>query len=139
MIHEHASIMQRGRYDIKVNKAQFLHLLHYSYHSSVKKMQGRGFLYLPSHLYHTYLHCKNIWVTSTIFWSSQLHACCVHDTLQTSEDASNLNQSLRVIEKLLPQLRSSYRKPIATVYLVTLLAFLPQPCRQPGTPPGTDV
>ena len=28
------------------------------------------------------LHCKNIWVTSTIFWSSQLHACCVGDTLQ---------------------------------------------------------
>ena len=25
---------------------------------------------------------KNIWVTSTMFWSSQLHACCVRDTLQ---------------------------------------------------------
>ena len=25
----------------------------------------------------TLLHCINIWVTSTIFWSSQLHACCV--------------------------------------------------------------
>ena len=23
-------------------------------------------------------HCKNIWVTSTIFWSSQLHTCCVY-------------------------------------------------------------
>ena len=22
-------------------------------------------------------HCKNIWITSTIIWSSQLHACCV--------------------------------------------------------------
>ena len=22
-----------------------------------------------------YIHCKNIWVTSTKFWSSQLHAC----------------------------------------------------------------
>ena len=28
------------------------------------------------------LHCRNIWVTSTKFWSSQLHACCVCDTLQ---------------------------------------------------------
>ena len=26
-------------------------------------------------------HCKNIWVTSTIFWSSQLHTCCVSKTL----------------------------------------------------------
>ena len=25
---------------------------------------------------------KKIWVTSTIFWSSQLHACYVRDTLQ---------------------------------------------------------
>ena len=40
------------------------------------------------------LHCKNIWVTSTILWSSQLHACCVRDTLQTSRDASNLVESL---------------------------------------------
>ena len=30
---------------------------------------------------------KNIWVTSTIVWSSQLYACCVCDTLQTSRDA----------------------------------------------------
>ena len=30
-------------------------------------------------------HCKNIWVTSTMFWSSQLHACCVCDTLGTSK------------------------------------------------------
>ena len=26
-------------------------------------------------------HCKNIWVTSIIFWSSQLHTCCVSETL----------------------------------------------------------
>ena len=44
-------------------------------------------------------HCKNTWVISTIFWSSQLHACCVRDMLQTSKDASNLIQS--VVEKLL--------------------------------------
>ena len=45
------------------------------------------------------LHCKKIWVTSTIFWSSQLHACCVCDTLQNFSFL--LNQSLSVIEKLL--------------------------------------
>ena len=55
------------------------------------------------------------------FWSSQLHACCVRDTLQTSRDTSNSNQSLSVVEKLLP-FGSSCRKPS---YLVTLLAFLP--------------
>ena len=44
-------------------------------------------------------HCENIWVTSTFFWSSQLHACCVRDMLQASRDASNLIQS--VVEKLL--------------------------------------
>ena len=54
----------------------------------------------------TMLHCKNIWVTSTIFWSSQLHACCVRDTLQTSRDASNLNQS--VVEKLLHFVKLGY-------------------------------
>ena len=40
------------------------------------------------------LHCKNIWFTSTILWSSQLHACCVCDMLQTSRDASDLVESL---------------------------------------------
>ena len=58
--------------------------------------------------------CKNIWVTSTIFWSCQLHACCVCDMLQTSRDASNLMQSLNVVEKLLlfVNLGSAYRKPL---------------------------
>ena len=57
------------------------------------------------------LHCKNIWVTSTIFWSSQLHVCCVRDTLQTSRDASNLVESLSVVETLLfVKLGSSCRK-----------------------------
>ena len=42
--------------------------------------------------------------------SCMLVVCVTHYKLQ--KDASNLNQSLRVIEKLLPQLRSSYRKPI---------------------------
>ena len=26
------------------------------------------------------LHCKKVWVTSTTFWSLQLHSFCVHDT-----------------------------------------------------------
>ena len=66
-------------------------------------------------------HCKNIWVTSTIFWSSQLHACCVRDTLQTSRDASNLIESLSVVETLLlfVTLGSSCRKPS------NLATFLP--------------
>ena len=59
------------------------------------------------------LQCKNIWFTSTIFWSSQLHACCVCDTLQTSRNCSNLMQSLDVVEKLLlfVNLGSACRKP----------------------------
>ena len=66
------------------------------------------------------LHCKNIWVTSTILWSSQLHACCVRDTLHTSRDASNLIESLSVVETLLlfVNLGSSCRKPS---YLATFL------------------
>ena len=62
-------------------------------------------------------HCKNIWVTSSIFWSSQLHDCCVRDTLQTSKDASNLIQS--VVEKLLyfVRLGSSCRRPINQHFL----------------------
>ena len=34
-------------------------------------------------------------------WSSQLHACCVRDMLQTSWDASYFNHSLSVVKKLL--------------------------------------
>ena len=66
------------------------------------------------------LHCKNIWVTSTILWSSQLHACCVRDTLQTSRDAFNLIESKSVVETLLlfVNLGSSCRKPS---YLATFL------------------
>ena len=47
---------------------------------------------------------KHIWVTSTIFWLSQLHACCVCDTLQTSREATNLILNQSVVEKLLPLL-----------------------------------
>ena len=57
--------------------------------------------------------CTNIWVTSTISWSSQLHACCVSGTLLTSSnDAYNLTQS--ILEKLLPFviLESSCRRHI---------------------------
>ena len=48
-----------------------------------------------------------------MFWSSQLHACCMRDTLQNFKDASYLNQSLNVVEKLLPQVEFSCRKPTA--------------------------
>ena len=68
------------------------------------------------------LHCKNIWATSTIFWSSQLHACCVRDTLQTSRNASNLIESLNVVEKLLLLVKlEPCRKPS---YLAGFLALL---------------
>ena len=45
------------------------------------------------------LYCKSAWVTSTIFWSSQLHACCVFDMLHVTNFTWNLIQS--VVEKLL--------------------------------------
>ena len=48
-----------------------------------------------------------------MFWSSQLHACCVCDTFKLQRDASYLSQSLSVAEKLLTQWGSSYTKPIA--------------------------
>ena len=46
-------------------------------------------------------HFKNIWVTSTIFYLSQYHACCVCDTLQTSREATDLILNQSVVEKLL--------------------------------------
>ena len=63
--------------------------------------------------YFVHGYCKNPLVTSTIFWSSQLLAC-VRDTLQTSKDASNLIESLSIVETLLPfvKLGSSCRRPI---------------------------
>ena len=48
------------------------------------------------------IHCKNIWVTSTVCWLSQLHACRVCDALQTSREATNLILNQSVVEKLLP-------------------------------------
>ena len=46
--------------------------------------EGQGYVMAEIHLSvvaECFVHCKNIWVTSTIFWSSQLHACCVSETL----------------------------------------------------------
>ena len=43
-------------------------------------------------------------VTSTIFWSSQLHAYCVRDITKLQNNASQLNQNLTVVEKLLSQI-----------------------------------
>jgi len=38
---------------------------------------------------------KTFGLVETIFWSSQLHACCVRDTLHNfKRDASYLNQSV---------------------------------------------
>ena len=115
------------------------------------------------HMLITLLHCKNIWVTSTILWLSQLHACCVCDT---SGEATSLILNQSVVEKLLPSLNFKHwsvacllcawhdtkecfllikASPSMRIflqkayrYLVTLLAFLPQSCNQ-GTPPGADV
>ena len=58
----------------------------------VKFVFGTSWLHLCLVCYaYSMVHCKSIWVTSTIFWSSQLHACCVCDhTLQTSREATNL-------------------------------------------------
>ena len=56
------------------------------------------------------MHCKNVWVTSTIFWSSQLHACCVRDTLQTSKGCFLFESKLKCSWEASPQLGSSYRK-----------------------------
>ena len=32
------------------------------------------------------VHCKNVWVTLTVFLASQLHACCVRDILQNFKE-----------------------------------------------------
>ena len=56
--------------------------------------------------------------------------CVTHYKLQ--RDVSYLHQSSREASSVRIFLQKAYS------YLVTLLAFLPQPCNQ-GTPPGTDV
>ena len=62
--------------------------------------------------------------TCVVIRSSQLHACCVHDTLyKLQRDAS-------------PSVHEDLTESLS--YLVTFLAFLPEPCNQ-GTPPGADV
>ena len=69
-----------------------------------------------------------------MLWSSQLHACCVCDMLQTLRNASNLHQS--VVERFLPfvKLGSSCRKPINQHFwwgLVFLWFFTSSPGRVP--------
>ena len=96
--------------------AEIKHYLHHKNHSKYKLTHFKTFnlsidpashWILPCSTHHQWcmqvslFHCKNICVTSTIFRSSQLHACCVCDMLQTSKDTSNLIQSLSVVEKLL--------------------------------------
>ena len=58
-------------------------------------------------------------------------------TLQTHGSEPRRNQSLSVVEKLPPQLGSSYRKPIA-IRLHYRHFYHNHACNQ-GTPPGTDV
>ena len=70
-----------------------------------------GTLHIPIHVASSSLQ-KHLGYL-TILWSSQLHACCVRDTLQTLWDAFNLIDSLSVVETLLlfVKLGSSCRKP----------------------------
>ena len=56
------------------------------------------------------VHCKNILVTSTIFWSSQLHAWCCVTHYKLQRVASCLHKCSWEAPL---SLGSSYRKPIA--------------------------
>ena len=68
-------------------------------------------------------NCKNIWVTSIIFWSSQVHACCVHNTLQNLKGCFLFESKLKFCWEASPLIRIFLQKVYS--YLVTLLAFLP--------------
>ena len=70
----------------------------------------------------------------TMFWSSQLHACCVRDMLQTSRDASNLNQSLSDVEKLLHFVKLIFLLK-AYSYLATFLHGISTVTMQPRNSP----
>ena len=60
----------------------------------------------------------NIWVTSTVLWSSQLHASCVCNTLQTSKGCFLFGSKLKCSWEASPIfLQNTYS------YLVTLLVF----------------
>ena len=69
------------------------------------------------HVNNKQVGCKN---TSSIFWSSQLHACCVYDTLQTLRDTSNLIQSLNVVEKLLLYVKLGSADCIPSISTITM-------------------
>ena len=68
-------------------------------------------------------------VTSTKFWSSQLHACCVRDALQTSKGIFLFESKLKCSREASPSMRIFLQKA-GYSYLVTHLAILPQPCNQ---------
>ena len=66
---------KQGRYDIKAKvkiQSPIPTSLYTIPNSHVKKMQGGGFVYLPSHFYHTYLVCILFGVSSLHF----LHFQC---------------------------------------------------------------
>ena len=56
---------------------------------------------------------KTFGLLQPYFGSSQLHACCVCDTLQTSRCASNLIESLSVVETLLLFVKLGSSEPLA--------------------------
>ena len=63
------SIMTYGSRDMCVRECDLVHV--------GTELMGGGTRLLSLYA----VHCKNIWVTSTIFWSSQSHACCVCDKI----------------------------------------------------------
>ena len=78
-----------------------------------------------NNVYGTLEHCKNI---STMFWSSRLHALCMHDTLQISKGCFLFHSKLKCSREAAPSIRIFLQK--AYSYFVTLLTFLPLPCNQ---------
>ena len=80
------------------------------------------FLFVP-----LFLLCTQPSASSQCFWSSQLHAWCVRDTIQKLQRKFfPTNQSLSVVGKASPSMReSSYRKPIGI--LVTFFTTIMQP------------
>ena len=65
------------------------------------------YMYCNNHLWD---HCKNTWVTSIIFWLSQLLylLCAWH--VWSSRDASSLKQRLNIVVKLLTFVRVFLQK-----------------------------
>ena len=63
-----------------------------------------------------------------MFWSSQLHACCVCDTLQTSKKCFLFESKLKCSWEASPSMSIFLQK--AYSYFIIHLAFLPLPSNQ---------